>query len=103
MQVSLLRCEESRRGVNRIEMRDQCLCRSGGSRCQVNYKKEGILRRALRRMSVWFPRKQALRERFECEKFIGEIKDMRCGGWGGETGKAAGKVVYQPVSTTVSI
>lgn len=49
-------------------------------------------------MSVWFPEKQTLRERFECEQFIGETKDMLCGERGGETEKAASEVVQQPVS-----
>lgn len=40
-------------------------------------------------MSVWFPEKQTLRERFECGQFIGETQDMLCGEWEGETGKAA--------------
>lgn len=46
-------------------------------------------------MSVWFPEKQTLRERFECGQFTGETKDMLCGDWGGETGKAASEVVQQ--------
>lgn len=65
----------------------------GTAGVRVNYKKEVIRRRALKMMSLWFPEKQTLRERFECEPFIGETKDMLCGEWGGETGKAAREVV----------
>lgn len=42
-------------------------------------------------MSVWFPQKQTPRERFKCEQFIGEIKEMLCGECGGEVRKAAYK------------
>lgn len=41
-------------------------------------------------MSVWFPQKQILRERFECKLFI-EIKETLWGECGCETGKAANK------------
>lgn len=43
----------------------------GTADVRVNYKKEVILRKALKMMSVWFPEKQILREDLNVSSLLG--------------------------------